>query len=118
MGTVERRSCSAISPNPGMAMLFGSVGALADDDAGFLECAATNKLERQRFANGFGAQLPVNVFEPGNRLTSESHKNVADNDASLVRRTFGLNFKDDGRGLVVALQCFSQRIRQTDGLQT
>lgn len=53
--TVERRSCSAISPNPGMApcfaMLCGSVRTLADDDAGFLERAAADKFHRKRFAD-------------------------------------------------------------------
>src|SRR5689334_22086358 len=117
MSTVERRSCSAISPNPGMAMLVRSVCALANDDVGFLESSAANEFERKRFADGFGAKLAVNVFEPRNRVAGESYKNVADDDASFVSRALGFDFEEDGCSLVITFQGFSQRIRQTHRLQ-
>src|SRR5215472_1536129 len=117
MRTVERRRCSAISPNPGMAMLVGSMYALANDDGCFPEGATANKFERERCSNGFSAKLPVNVFEPGDCMAGQGHKNVTDNHAGLVRWAFGLDFEDDGGGFVVALQRFSQRIRQTHRLQ-
>src|SRR5215467_8586587 len=117
MRTVERRSCSATSPNPGMAMLSGSKDALADHDVGFLNRAAANELERERFANGFCAKLTVNVFEARDGVARESQKNVADNDTGFVRWTFGFDFEDNGGSFVIALQRLSQRIRQTHRLQ-
>src|SRR5262245_50527923 len=117
MRTVERRSCSATSPSPGIPMLVRSVRALANNDAGFLERAAANKFEWQGFADGFGAKLAVNVLEPSDRMAGERDKNVANDNAGLVRRTLGFNFEDDGRGVVVALQRFPKRIRQTHRLQ-
>src|SRR5215472_2817417 len=118
MRTVERRSCSAISPNPGMAAIsFSSPRALANDDGGFLKCSSAKELDGQRFADGFCAELPVNVFEPGDYVAGERHKNVADEDAGFVRGTFGFDFEDDGRGLVVAFQGSAQRIGQTHRLQ-
>src|SRR5207245_7662679 len=98
MRTVERRSCSAISPNPGMAMSAGPMGALADDDVDFLERPAANEFERKRFANRFGAKLPVNVFKTSDGMAGERHKNVADDDTGLLRGTFGFDFEDNGGG--------------------
>src|SRR5207244_4500917 len=117
MRTVERRSCSAISPNPGMAMSCSSLCALANDNAGFLKCSSAKELEGQRFADRFCAELPMNIFEPGDCLAGERHKNVADQDAGFVRGTFGFDFEDDGRSLVVAFQGSAQRIGQAHGLQ-
>src|SRR5205823_6304927 len=118
MRTVERRSCSAISPKPGMAMLFGSMRALANDDRGFLEGPAAHEFNGERFADGFRAELPVNIFEARDRMTGESHKNIADDDAGFVCGAFRLDLEHDGRGPVVAFECFSKRVRQTHGLQT
>src|SRR5215472_14846264 len=124
MRTVERRSCSAISPNPGMAplallaMLVRSVRAFANNNAGFLKRAAANEFQGQRFADGFRAKLPVNIFEPRDRVARERHKNVAYDNPSFMRWPFRFDFENDGRGLVVALQRFSQRIGQTHRLQT
>src|SRR5690348_381429 len=118
MRTVDRRNCSAISPNPGIAMSFRSAPALANHDTGFLKRAAAHKLEGERFADGFRAKLPMNVFEPCDRVTCDSNKNVANDNAGLVRRTVRLNFEDDGSGLVVAFQRSPQCIRQAHRLQT
>src|SRR5215472_14541807 len=123
MRTVERRSCSAISPNPGMArlalsaMLVRSVRAFANNNAGFLERAAANEFQRKRFADGIRAKLPVDVFEPRDGVAGERDKNVADDNSGLVRWPFRFDFEDDGGGFVVALQRFSERIRQTHRLQ-
>jgi len=68
-----------------MAMLVRTVRAFAHDNVGFLERAATNEFERKRLADGFGAELPVNVFKPSDGMARESHKNIADNHAGLVR---------------------------------
>src|SRR5579859_3894460 len=116
MRTVERRSCSAISPNPGMAMSVSSVCALANDDVCFLEGSAANEFERKRFTNGLSTKLAMNVLEPRDGMVCESDKNVADDDAGFVRRTFGLDFQNNGGRFVVAFDCFSKRIRQTHGL--
>src|SRR5579864_1807875 len=118
MRTVDRRNCSAISPNPGIAMSFRSVSVLANHDTGFLKRAAAHKLEGERFADGFRAELPVNVFEPRDRVACESDEDVTNNDAGLVCRTVRLNFEDDGSGFVVAFQRSPQCIRQAHRLQT
>ena len=47
MTTVERRSFSAISPNPVTAISFASMRAFPDYDGPFLDGAATNDLERE-----------------------------------------------------------------------
>src|SRR5690242_2871150 len=123
MRTVARRSCSAISPNPGIALLGtlamsgGSMRTLADNNAGFLERAAADKFHRKRFADGFRAELLVNVFEPRDRFFSERDKNVANDDARFLCRTFRFNLEHDGRGFVAPLQRFAQRIGQTHRLQ-
>src|SRR5579859_4146229 len=116
MRTVERRSCSAISPNPGMVMLFRPMSSFGNDDVGLLKSAAANEFERKRFTNGLSTKLAMNVLEPRDGMVCESDKNVADDDAGFVRRTFGLDFQNNGGRFVVAFDCFSKRIRQTHGL--
>src|SRR5262249_52242094 len=112
MRTVERRSCSAISPNPGMAplalsaMLIRSVRAFANYNAGFLERAAANEFQRKGLADGFCAKLPVNILEPRDGVARERDKNVADDNPSFMRWPFRFDFEDDGGGFVVALQRF------------
>src|SRR5215472_2748482 len=117
MRTVERRSCSAISPNPGTAMLVGSMRAFADDDAGFLERATANEFDRKRFADGFGGKLRVNILQPRDSVSGESDKNIADDDARLVRRTLGFHVENDGGSLLAALQGLTKRFRQAHGLK-
>src|SRR5947207_8655483 len=118
MRTVERRSCSAISPNPGMAMLLSSMRAFANDNVGFLKSPAANEFEWQGFPNGFGAKLPVNVFKTSDGIAGESHKNVANDDASLVCGTLRFDLEDDRRSFVIPLKRSPKRIRQTHRLQT
>src|SRR6266851_1212648 len=115
--TVERRSFSAISPKPWMAMLFASARAFADDDVDFLRCAAADELERERFADGFAVQLRVDILETRHRATGESDENISDDDAGFVRGTFRLNLENHGGGLFAALQGLAERVRQTHGLQ-
>jgi hypothetical protein len=86
--------------------------ALANDNVRILKCSSANEPEGQRFADGFRAKLSVNIFQPGDCVASECHKNVPDDDPGLMRGTFGFDFEDDGRGLVVAFQGLPQRIGQ------
>jgi hypothetical protein len=44
----------------------------------------------------------VNIFEARDRLAGQGDQNIADDHAGLVRRTFRLDFEDDGRGHLVA----------------
>src|SRR5262249_23764919 len=67
--TVERPSCSAISPNPETAILFIPVLSFADYDAGLLRGAAANELQRERFANDRTVKLGVHVFQASDRTT-------------------------------------------------
>src|SRR5712691_12772528 len=115
--TVERRSCSAISPNPVTGMSFASARAFADNDVHLLRCAAADELERERFADGFAVKLRVDVFEARNRMAGECDENVSDDDAGFVRGTFGLDFENHGGGFFAALQGLAERVRQTHGLQ-
>src|SRR5712691_173048 len=115
--TVERRSCSAISPNPVTGMSFAYARAFADNDVHLLRCAAADELERERFADGFAVKLRVDVFEARNRMAGECDENVSDDDAGFVRGTFRLNLENHGGGLFAALQGLAERVRQTHGLQ-
>src|SRR5205823_3805914 len=109
MRTVERRSCSAISPKPGMAMLLSSMRAFANDNVGFLKSPAANEFERQGFPNGFGAKLPVNVFKTSDGIAGESHKNVANDDAMRVngRAANGRRLHADVEANVRSKRCAS-----------
>src|SRR5713101_10051635 len=110
MRTVERRSCSAISPNPGTAMLVGSMCAFANDNAGFLQCTAADKFDRKRLADRFGGKLRVNVLEPCDGATREGDKNIADDDAGFVRGTFRRHLEDYGGSLLAAFKGLTKRL--------
>src|SRR4029077_5637391 len=116
--TVERRSCSAISPKPWMAMLFASARAFADDDVHFLRCATTNEFQREGLADSFAVELRVNVFEARDRVTGDGDENISNDDASFVRGAFRLDFENDGSGFFAALQRLAERVGQTYRLQT
>src|SRR5260370_1028086 len=115
--TVERRSCSAISPNPVTGTLLASARAFADHDVHLLRCAAADELERKRLADGFAVQLRVDVFEARDRMARQCDENVSNDDAGLVRRTFGLDFENHGGGFFAALQGLAECVGQTHGLQ-
>src|SRR6266851_2430377 len=102
--TVDRRSCSATSPNPGMATLLASVRAFCHYQARFLHRAATNEFQSQRFANRAAMELRVDVFQPRNRMTAERYEDIANDDSSLVRRAVRFHFQNNGRGLFAVLQ--------------
>src|SRR5260370_25718967 len=117
MRTVERRSCSAISPNAGTAMLVGSMRALEDENGGCLECAGANKFDRKRLADRFGGKLHVNVLEPCDGAASESDENIADDDARFVCRPFGFDVENNGGALLRPLEPMAKRIGQSHGLK-
>src|SRR5260370_13937636 len=97
--TVERRSFSAISPNPVTGMLFASARAFADHDVHFLRCAAPDELERKRLADGFALKLRVDVFEARNRVAGDGDENVSNDDPSLVRKPFARHLQEPSSGL-------------------
>src|SRR6266404_4224407 len=115
--TVERRSCSAISPKPLMATLFASAGAFADNYVHFLRGTAANEFERERLADGFAVELRVDVFEARDRMAGERDENVSDNDACFVGGAFGLDFEHDGGGFFAALQGLTESFGKADRLQ-
>src|SRR3954451_3615913 len=116
--TVERRSCSAISPNPVIFILLASRFALADGDAGFLDRATANELQRQRFADGSAVKLSVNIFEARDLLAGERYENVADDQASVVRRSIRLDFENDGGSFRIAVERLPDGVREADRLQS
>src|SRR6266852_8173935 len=101
-----------------MAMSFTSARALADDDVHFLRRAAANEFERERLADGFAAELRLDVLETRDRTTGEGNENVSDDDAGFVRGTFRLDFENHGGGFFAALQGLAERIGQAHGLET
>src|SRR5260370_17012363 len=115
--TVERRSCSAISPNPVTGTLLASARAFADHDAHFLRCAAPDELERERLADGFAVKLRVDVFEARNRMAGECDENVSDDDAGFVRGAFWLDFENHGGSFFAALPSLTLGVGQPHRLQ-
>jgi hypothetical protein len=104
-----------------MGTLFPSPGAFArtftDDDVHFLRGAAAHKFERERLADGFAAELRVNIFETRDRMACERDENVSDDDAGFVRGAFRLNFEHDSGGFFAALKGLAESFGQADGLQ-
>ena len=98
-------------------MLFASVRALADNNAGFLERTAADEFDGKRFADGFGGELRVNVLEARDGMAREGDENIADHDTGFVRGTFGLHVENDGGGFVLALERLPKRRGQSHGLQ-
>src|SRR3989442_1201886 len=89
MRTVERRSCSAISPNPAMAMSHSSVRAVTDRNGYVAHGAATENFRAQRFADVFGLQVKLDIFWTRNGLPRQRHQDIADDDSGLVSRSIG-----------------------------
>src|SRR5713101_6374537 len=115
--TVERRRCSAISPNPEMAILFAFGLAFAHDDVQILHRAATDDCRGECFADVFAGQVRLHVLEMGHGLPCERNQDVANHDSCFVRRALWLYFEDDRRCFRIALKRLAQRLRQTHRLQ-
>src|SRR5579863_5167618 len=107
--TVERRNCSAISPNPGMAMLFPSARPFANHDRRFLGRAAAREFHRDGFADGIRSELSVHILNARDRMRAEGEKQIADHDAGLVRGRIRLDFDDNRRSFFLALERLAQR---------
>src|SRR5258708_23268965 len=116
--TVERRSFSAISPKPMMAILVDSVQPLAHGDAEFPHRAAADDLCRQRPANILGMELRLHVLELCNGVTGQGQENIANQNACLLRWAAGFHFENNDRCLFFALERFAKRVRQTHRLQS
>src|SRR5260370_39113380 len=115
--TVERRSCSAISPNPVTGTLLASARAFADHDVHLLRCAAADELERERVADGFAVKLRGDVFEARTRMAGECDENVSDDDAGFGRGAFGLDFENHGGRFFAALPRLTEGVGPPHGLQ-
>src|SRR5882762_8737323 len=66
--TVERRSFSAISPNPVTAISLASVRSFRHNNAAFLNRAATNKFQWERLPDRFTGKVGLNVLQACDRL--------------------------------------------------
>src|SRR5580700_4497140 len=117
MSTVERRSCSAISPKPSMLMSVVSTRTLGHRDAHFLYRPTPHDLCRQRFADVFRLQMRLHVFETRNALAVQRNENVADHHSCFVCRASGFDFEDDCASLFLALQRSAKRLGQANRLQ-
>src|SRR5258708_7688110 len=92
--TVERRRCSAISPNPEMTILSALVLAFAHNDVQVLRCPAAHDFRNERFADVFARQVRLHVFETGDGLPFERNQDVANHDSCFVRGALRLYFED------------------------
>src|SRR6202521_6191552 len=117
MRAVERRSFSAISPNPVKAISFASVRAFRYHNAPLLNRASTNKFEREYFADLGSGKMRLDVFQPSNRVARKRDQDVANDDASLVRGAVRVDVHNNRGGLFIPLQSFTKRIRQAHRLQ-
>src|SRR6202035_4831770 len=99
--TVERRSCSAISPNPVMDMSFASVRAFTNYDRGLLDRSTANEFRGECLAYGGAVKLGLHILELSDRMPRERDENIADRDAGLARRAVRLDFKDNRGCLLV-----------------
>src|SRR5437016_5827792 len=115
--TVERRSCSAISPNPVTAISFAFVLAFAHDDIQVLCCPSAHDFCGKCFADVFDGQVRLHVLGMGDRLPFERNQDVADHDSCFVRGALRLYFEYDGCRFLCALKGLAQRLRQTHRLQ-
>src|SRR5712664_1389633 len=115
--TVERRRCSAISPNPEMTILFAFVFAFAHDDVQVLSCTAAHDFGGECFADVFAIQMRLHVLEIRDGFPFERNQDVANQDSCFVCGALRLYFEDDGGCFLRALKGLAQRLRQTHGLQ-
>src|SRR5579872_6138163 len=106
ISTVERRSDSAISPNPLTLALISvpSVRPFRDRNFGFLQRAAAHKTDGERFADCRAVQFGMNVFETTDAVSAQRHDDVADHQAGFVSRAVWLDFEHDGGAALFALK--------------
>src|SRR5579885_1815036 len=90
--TVERRSASAISPNPRMSV---PPRPLADGHGQLAPLARAPDLRLDRLAAAAGFERLLNIVGVLDRLSSERHQHVPDQYAAFRRRPFRLERKDD-----------------------
>src|SRR5580698_1890970 len=117
--TVDRRSDSAISPNPLTLALISvpSVRPFRDRDFGFLQRAAAHKTDGERFADCRTVQFGMNVFETADAVAAERDDDVADHQPGFVRRAVGLDFEHDGGAALFALKSLAQSLGHAHRLQ-
>src|SRR4029077_5087460 len=95
--TVERRSFSAISPNPVTTVSFSSMWAFRCHDVPFLKGAASNEFQRQRFADRVSGENRLYILKSSDRLAPKRHQNVPDNNSSLVCGAARMHFQNNCR---------------------
>src|SRR5580700_9056269 len=115
MSTVERRSCSATSPKPGMLMSVVSARTLGHRDAHYLGRATTHDLCGQCFADIFRLQVGLHVFEARDALAGQRNENVADQHSRFVCRASRFDFENDDAGFFLGFEriakCLGQAYR-------
>src|ERR1700745_152207 len=79
--TVDRPSCSAISPNPVTPILLPPVQSFTNQEARFLYRAATNKFHRHGLADCFAMKLRLNILELRDLAATERNQDVSDDDS-------------------------------------
>jgi len=101
-----------------MAMSFGSVTAVADQNGHILDGASSDNPGTKGLPDVFGLQVRLNIFWTGDWQPGQRHQNVADDDSCLMRWPIGLDFENDGRRLLLVLQRLPQLLRKPHRLQS
>src|ERR1700722_12603204 len=119
ISTVERRSDSAISPNPFTLALISlaSMRAFGNRDFGFLQRPTRVEADGERFADCGAVQFGMNVFEAADVVAAERDDDVADHQAGFVGWAVGLDFQHDGGGALFAFECLAKRFGHAHGLE-
>src|SRR4029077_186564 len=116
--TVKRRRRSAISPNPGMLMLFALVLAFANNNGYFAGRAAAKESRAHVFADVLACEMRLHIFKTQHGLAIQAHKNVADHDSCFVRWAGRFDFQHHDRAIRLAIQRLHEILREANRLQT
>src|SRR5215470_5570778 len=115
--TVERRRRSATSPKPVNGISVVSARPLGHRDLHLLNFSSSQQLDGKSFANIVRAKQSVNIAGVLNLIAFNGEDEIADENSSFLRGTFGRDVEHDGGRLAAAIGT-GEIGRQTHRLQT